>query len=163
MGWPCVRCRFPQELSSTLTPSCDRKWGIKLGVLLSDVGVCHHCVSSPVYGKPFTPPRRAEGSRAHARGAGETSRRNFMKFSRTGTHIAWCCFAFLAMLVMTPPVAAQAQAGTGQIVGTVYDAGRLVVAQASVTLSNKDTGFQREEKTNEEGGYRFLLLPVGNY
>jgi outer membrane receptor for ferrienterochelin and colicin len=67
------------------------------------------------------------------------------------------------MMPLAPPVAAQAEAGTGQIVGTVYDASRSVVAQASVTLSAKDTGLQREEKTDGEGGYRFALLPVGNY
>ncbi len=86
-----------------------------------------------------------------------------MRMRRMGTSIALCCLASLAMMLVAPRVAAQAQAGTGQVVGTVYDASRSVVAQASVTLSAKDTGLQREEKTDQEGGYRFALLPVGNY
>src|SRR5260370_29174352 len=86
-----------------------------------------------------------------------------MRMRRMGTSIALCCLASLAMMLAAPRVAAQAQAGTGQIVGTVYDASRSVVAQASVTLSAKDTGLQRDEKTDEEGRSRFALLPAGNY
>ena len=86
-----------------------------------------------------------------------------MRMRRMGTAIACCWLASMAMMLSAPRVAAQAQAGTGQIVGTVYDASRSVVAQASVTLNNKNTGLQREEKAAEDGGYRFALLPVGNY
>src|SRR5712691_2542135 len=86
-----------------------------------------------------------------------------MSMRQMGTAIVCSCLALIAMMLSASRAAAQAQAGMGQIVGTVYDASRSVVAQASVTLSNKDTGLQREEKTDEEGGYRFALLPVGNY
>jgi outer membrane receptor for ferrienterochelin and colicin len=86
-----------------------------------------------------------------------------MTMRRMGSAIVCSCLAMLTIALLAPRAAAQAQAGTGQIVGTVYDASRSVVAQASVLLSNKDTGFQREEKTDQEGGYRFTLLPVGNY
>jgi outer membrane receptor for ferrienterochelin and colicin len=86
-----------------------------------------------------------------------------MKTTRMGTAIVCSCLALWTTVFLAPRAAAQAQAGTGQIVGTVYDASRSFVAQASVTLSAKDTGLQREEKTDEEGGYRFALLPVGNY
>src|SRR5258706_949513 len=86
-----------------------------------------------------------------------------MRMRRMGTAIACCWLASMAMMLSAPRVAAQAQAGTGQIVGPVYDASHSFVAQASVILSAKNTGLQREEKAAEEGGYGFALLPVGNY
>ncbi len=86
-----------------------------------------------------------------------------MRIKRTGSGTACSCLVLLTIAFLAPRAAAQAQAGTGQIVGTVYDASHSLVAQASVILSAKDTGLQREEKTDEEGGYRFALLPVGNY
>jgi outer membrane receptor for ferrienterochelin and colicin len=86
-----------------------------------------------------------------------------MSSNANRTSIICCCLAVIAIALLPQRLVAQAQAGTGQIVGTVYDASHLPVAEASVALNNKSTGFQREEKTNEEGEYRFALLPVGNY
>lgn len=86
-----------------------------------------------------------------------------MKTTRLTNTVACCCLALLTFALLPPRLAAQAQGGTGQIVGTVYDASHLPVAEASVTLTGKETGFRREEKTDQEGGYRFALLPVGNY
>lgn len=63
----------------------------------------------------------------------------------------------------SPSVAAQAQAGTGQIVGTVYDSTGALVPQAKVTLKSKDIGLTREDTASDEGQYRFILLPVGFY
>src|SRR2546425_5077821 len=57
--------------------------------------------------------------------------------------------------------AAQAQAGSGQIVGTVYDMTGALVPQAKITVSSKDTGLKREETASDEGQYRFILLPIG--
>src|SRR2546428_496312 len=59
--------------------------------------------------------------------------------------------------------AAQAQAGSGQIVGTVYDMTGALVPQAKITVSSKDTGLKREETASDEGQYRFILLPIGMY
>ncbi len=58
---------------------------------------------------------------------------------------------------------AQSQAGTGAIVGTVYDASNAVVPGAEVTAVARDTGFTRSVTTNEAGQYRIILLPPGNY
>ena len=70
---------------------------------------------------------------------------------------------WLLVFGLARDAAAQAQAGSGQIVGTVYDMTGALVPQAKITLSSKDTGLKREETANDEGQYRFVLLPIGMY
>jgi hypothetical protein len=69
----------------------------------------------------------------------------------------------LLLLGYTPSAAAQAQVGTGQIVGTVYDAQGKTVPQTKVTLLNKGTGLTQDTSSSDEGIYKFLALPVGQY
>lgn len=57
---------------------------------------------------------------------------------------------------------AQATA-SGTLQGTVSDKTGAVVPGASVKFTSKDTGLNREVKTNEAGSYRFDLLPAGSY
>ncbi|MBI1750591.1 MAG: TonB-dependent receptor [Acidobacteria bacterium] len=71
------------------------------------------------------------------------------------------CLAVLG-LMLAPMADAQSQ-GTGQIVGTVYDASGAMVPGAKVTVTGKATGLMREAETNQDGGYRVLLLPPGPY
>ncbi|MGA2858929.1 MAG: carboxypeptidase regulatory-like domain-containing protein [Candidatus Sulfotelmatobacter sp.] len=53
---------------------------------------------------------------------------------------------------------------TGGILGTVVDSSGAAVANASVTLHNLNTGLVRKVKTNADGTYEFLSVPVGeNY
>lgn len=60
--------------------------------------------------------------------------------------------------------AAFAQTGTtGDIAGVVKDSTDAVIANASVTLKNADTGDTRTAATNDSGGYRFTFLKPGNY
>src|SRR5216684_8839139 len=121
------------------------------------------CDPSPKCGEPLLHPGGL-GPPANARSiANKRKGENSMRTTGMGTAIVCSCLVLWTTVLLAPRAVAQAQAGTGQIVGTVYDASRSVVAQASVLLSAKDTGLQREEKTDEEGGYRFALLPVGNY
>src|SRR5277367_308080 len=54
-------------------------------------------------------------------------------------------------------------AQTATVNGVVTDSSQAVVAGASVTITNLDTGLRREARTNEAGGYTFTLLPVGRY
>jgi len=70
---------------------------------------------------------------------------------------------FAVLLAMAPSVGAQSQAGTGQIVGTVYDSQGALVAGAMVKLENKALAITREAKAGDEGDYRFILLPPGKY
>ena len=56
-----------------------------------------------------------------------------------------------------------AQLPTGTIEGVVKDATGAVVAGATVTVTNVDTGVTRTQPSGDDGGYRFPALPVGNY
>jgi hypothetical protein len=74
----------------------------------------------------------------------------------------WLMAAICTALLAAPAVLAQSQ-GTGQIVGTVYDASGAAIPGAKVTATGKSTGLVREFETNEAGQYRFVLLPPGPY
>src|SRR5215472_13256781 len=70
-------------------------------------------------------------------------------------------FLFLFNLLL---LSATAFAGiTGSISGTVTDPSGGVVAGASVTALNVETGVQSSTKTNAEGFYSFPNLPIGRY
>ena len=58
---------------------------------------------------------------------------------------------------------AQAQASTGQIVGSVRDNNGAAIANATVKALSKRTGLELTATTNEDGLYRFVLLPPGEY
>jgi Carboxypeptidase regulatory-like domain len=51
---------------------------------------------------------------------------------------------------------------TGDLTGTVTDPSNAVVAGATVTLSNSETGYSETVKTNATGLYRFALLKPSN-
>jgi hypothetical protein len=76
-------------------------------------------------------------------------------------------FVIVFMLMFAPSLvasgAAQSQATTGVIEGTVSDetGGRL--PGATVTLVNRGTNFTREIITDADGRFRGLLLPLGQY
>src|SRR5579862_3826330 len=52
---------------------------------------------------------------------------------------------------------------TGQIVGTVVDPSQAVVASATITVKNPETGLSRTVTTNSSGSYVVALLPPGTY
>ncbi len=66
-------------------------------------------------------------------------------------------------LVFPVMVAAQSQATTGVIRGTVTDPSGTAVAGASVVLHETQTGFQRQVTTNERGIFVAPLMPLGTY
>src|SRR5213594_4969853 len=66
-------------------------------------------------------------------------------------------------LVFPVVLAAQSQATTGVIRGTVTDPSGTAVAGASVVLHESQTGFQRQVVTNERGIFVAPLMPLGTY
>src|SRR5436190_16447400 len=69
------------------------------------------------------------------------------------------------VLALAFPVvlAAQSQATTGVIRGTVTDPSGTIVAGAAVVLRETQTGFQRQVVTNERGIFVAPLMPLGTY
>src|SRR5271154_6764619 len=83
---------------------------------------------------------------------------SFPAMTRSG-RLALCvslCFALL--------MAVDSWAGVGgTISGTVTDSSGAVVAKATVTATNKDTGIHQTTATDDKGFYSFPNLPIGNY
>ncbi|MFZ3210646.1 MAG: carboxypeptidase regulatory-like domain-containing protein [Terriglobales bacterium] len=63
---------------------------------------------------------------------------------------------------MLLPVQSWAGVG-GRVSGTVKDASNAVVANATVTATNLDTGVRQQAATNDHGSYSFPDLPIGRY
>lgn len=62
------------------------------------------------------------------------------------------------------PVALSAQTGSsGQITGTVTDQNGAVVPDATITVTQVDTGSKRTVTTNADGNYAIANLPIGIY
>jgi Carboxypeptidase regulatory-like domain len=55
------------------------------------------------------------------------------------------------------------QATTATLVGTVTDTSGAALSQATVTITNQNTGQSYTHQTNESGNYEFTLLPPGVY
>src|SRR5580692_8269327 len=75
--------------------------------------------------------------------------------------IRWA-LAFCLLLSISQPAFSQSR-NTGEIRGTVTDTSGAVVAGATVTLSNIDTGATKDFITNEDGIYDTVSTPPGNY
>ncbi|HEX5602055.1 MAG TPA: carboxypeptidase-like regulatory domain-containing protein, partial [Pyrinomonadaceae bacterium] len=70
----------------------------------------------------------------------------------------------LLLLLLSAPVAfGQAQSNAADLQGTVRDSTGAVVANATVTARNPGTNFSRSVTTNDEGFYRIINLPPGDY
>jgi Carboxypeptidase regulatory-like domain len=61
------------------------------------------------------------------------------------------------------PQASAQTVTTGAITGTVTDPSGAVMANVTVTASDKASGIERSTTTNSSGNYRFSLLPPGVY
>src|ERR1051326_3808545 len=68
-----------------------------------------------------------------------------------------------AVLLISSSLFAQVDYSTATLRGTVTDPNGAVIASASVTATNVDTGISRVVKTNSDGSYRLNALPPGNY
>jgi hypothetical protein len=69
----------------------------------------------------------------------------------------------LCMSASALPAMAQSQASSGQVAGVVADNQGAAVTGATVKVSNTQTGFERTMTTDDDGLYKFVLLPPGIY
>src|SRR6266496_189385 len=75
-----------------------------------------------------------------------------------------CWFVIcLAAVSLSIPTLLSAQGTTGRIVGRVSDAAGAVLPNVKVTLVNEGTSVSRDGKTNDNGDYDFVEVPVGTY
>jgi hypothetical protein len=81
-----------------------------------------------------------------------------------GTHRKGLCLGIVltAMLILLA-IPAVAQLPTATILGDAKDASGGVLPGVTVTVVNVETGRTRVVKTGDDGSYRVLELPVGNY
>ncbi len=71
---------------------------------------------------------------------------------------------FAGLLLSLSPIDALAQGETtSAIVGQVTDATRAAIPGATVTITNRETAFQRGAKTDDEGRFNFPQLKPGTY
>jgi outer membrane receptor protein involved in Fe transport len=74
------------------------------------------------------------------------------------------CLSFVSMvLLILLAIPAFAQMPTATILGEAKDSSGGVLPNATVTVTNVDTGFTRTVKTGDDGGFRLPELPVGRY
>lgn len=72
-------------------------------------------------------------------------------------------FSLFALLLLVS-LGAMAQVGTdGTILGAVTDANGGLVAGATVTVTNLDTGIQKVDTTRSDGNFEITSLPAGRY
>ncbi len=70
---------------------------------------------------------------------------------------------FILVCLLSIPLFSVAQGVSGRIVGTVVDKTNAAIPNASVTITNQDTGITSKILTNTNGEYRVDNLPPGNY
>jgi len=82
------------------------------------------------------------------------------RFTRIAT---WAIVMMFLLTLSTATLFAQSQATTGQISGSVADSAGAFIAGASIKVTNPATGFTQTVSTNEDGQFRAVLLPPGEY
>src|ERR1700752_1837617 len=70
---------------------------------------------------------------------------------------------FLVLLLCAPMAFGQAQSNAADIQGTIKDSNNAVVANATVTVRNAARNFSRSATSNDEGFYRIINVPPGDY
>ncbi len=71
------------------------------------------------------------------------------------------CLAIVASLSI--PALLSAQGTAGRVIGRVADPSGALLTGVKVTLVNEATNVSRDTKTNENGDYDFVEVPVGTY
>ena len=88
-----------------------------------------------------------------------------MQINRLFSHsfLALTLSIFAVYAVSSAPLAAQSQANTGSIEGTVNDPSNRAIPNARVVITNTGTNFTRTLTTDGSGRFVGLLLPLGTY
>jgi hypothetical protein len=71
--------------------------------------------------------------------------------------------ALVANILALAPRTFWAQDATGRVIGTITDPSGLVIQNAAVTVTNVSTSAVRATKTDRDGNYQVLQLPIGQY
>jgi hypothetical protein len=74
--------------------------------------------------------------------------------------VAASLFFAIALIL---PANVYAQSASANLSGTVLDQNGAVVPSATVTISNRSTGLQRQVETSDQGGFTIPLLPPSTY
>lgn len=84
--------------------------------------------------------------------------------SKSSSYRSLCALMLMFVIAFSAVSAfGQAQAGSGQIVGTISDAQGAALAGAKVTAVNKGTGLTSNATTGDDGQFSIVLLPSGSY
>jgi len=75
----------------------------------------------------------------------------------------WSAICLFLLVALSLPTFVLAQGTTGRILGRVSDPSGAILGNVKVTLVNEGTGVNRDAKTNENGDYDFVEVPVGSY
>jgi len=75
----------------------------------------------------------------------------------------FACSAFLALFLAEMPYGAAQNENTGEVRGVVTDSSGAVVPDATVVLTNVNTGVPQTTRTDSVGVYDFPFVPLGNY
>src|SRR5690242_3359764 len=75
----------------------------------------------------------------------------------------WFAVCLVVAVAVSTPSMLSAQGTSGRVVGRVSDPGGAVLGNVKVTLVNKGTSVSRDTRTNENGDYDFVEVPVGTY
>ena len=80
-----------------------------------------------------------------------------------GKSFLGCLFVIACLNVGWSPRLAAQTATTGELTGTVSDSTGAMIPGVEITATNTETALERTVTTNENGFYRFALLPPGGY
>ena len=81
----------------------------------------------------------------------------------SGKALAQTLLICFSVLMCAGPAMSQAQSNAADLQGVVRDPSSAVVANATVTARNPATNFSRDVTTNDEGFYKIINLPPGEY
>ena len=75
----------------------------------------------------------------------------------------WSVVCLAVAISLSVPTLLSAQGTSGRILGRVADSSGAILAGVKVTLVNEGTSVSRDAKTNQNGDYDFVEVPVGTY
>src|SRR6202044_3059254 len=103
-------------------------------------------------------------ARKRGQGSGRTFGGNMSQYKRiAGRRTGWILVMLLALFTTVGAVGAYAQSDNGGIVGNVTDATGAVIPNASIVITNVETGLKLNGKSNDAGEFQIFAIPRGNY